>query len=116
MMVVGEAVARGVEQIGVMHKVSRISDIDEGKSIVADASGQQVAIFKTKGGIIYAIDNVCPHRGGPLGEGHLDGEEVTCPWHAWTFNIKTGECGTAPGVKQKCFPVKIEGGDIFVEA
>ena len=95
-------------------KIAKISDIEEGQSIIVEVSGKQAAIFRSKGEI-YAIDNTCPHRGGPLGEGHLDGEEVTCPWHAWTFNIKTGECGTTPGVKQKCFPVKIEGGDIFLE-
>ncbi len=98
-----------------MYKISKVSDIEEGKSIVVEIDGKQIALFKSKGAV-YALDNTCPHRGGPLGEGYLDGEEVTCPWHAWAFNIKTGECGTTSGVKQKCFPTKVEGDDIYVQA
>ena len=95
-------------------KACKADAIEEGKGLTVYLNGRQVALFKSKGEI-FAIDNVCPHQGGPLGEGCLDGEEVTCPWHAWAFNIKTGECQTALGTRQAVFKVKIENGDAFVE-
>ncbi len=95
-------------------KVGKIGDIDEGKSQVVNANGKEMALFKIDGKI-YAIENVCPHRGGPLAEGYVEGSEITCPWHAWTFDVKTGICQTVPDMKQPVFPVKTETGDIFVE-
>ena len=95
-------------------KVAKASELAEGASRAVDLNGSPVALFKSKDGI-FAIDGVCPHRGGPLGEGYLDGLEVTCPWHAWTFNVKTGQCQTAAGVKQATFKVKIENGEVFAE-
>ena len=94
-------------------KVAKATDIGEGKSQTIPIGDLQIALFKT-GGLFYAMDGACPHRGGSLGEGYLDGLEVTCPWHAWVFNVKSGECQTAPGTKQKCFPVKVEGQDVLV--
>ena len=88
--------------------------MDEGKSRVVSAHGRELALFKIEGRI-YAMENICPHRGGPLGEGYLEGQEVTCPWHAWAFDVKTGICQTMPDIKQPVFKVKIEHGDIFVE-
>ena len=95
-------------------KAAKISDIEEGKSQTVELSGKPIAIFKAQGNF-YAIDNGCPHRGGPLGEGYLDGFELTCPWHAWVFNIKTGACQMDPEIKQKCFPVKVEGEDVMID-
>ena len=95
-------------------KAGKIADIDEGKSQVVNAEGKELALFKIEGNI-YAIANTCPHRGGPLGEGYLEGQEVTCPWHAWAFDVKTGACQTMPDTKQPVFKVKIEADDIFVD-
>ena len=95
-------------------KVLKISDIAEGQSKIAQAGGKEIAFFKLQGQI-HALENSCPHRGGPLGEGHLEGSDVTCPWHAWSFDVRTGECRTMPNVKQASYRVKIEGGDISVE-
>ncbi|MBI3251802.1 MAG: nitrite reductase small subunit NirD [Candidatus Omnitrophica bacterium] len=95
-------------------KVATISEIEEGQAKPVDAGGKPVALFKVEGQF-YALDNTCPHRGGPLGEGYLKGTEVTCPWHAWTFDVKTGACQGIPGVKQATFPVKIEGDDVLVD-
>ncbi len=96
-------------------KVAKISDIDEGKSQLANVDGKEIALFKI-GGKIYALDNTCPHRGGPLVDGYLEGTELTCPWHAWTFDVRTGVCSTAPDTRQTTFKVKIEKDEVFVEA
>ena len=92
----------------------KTSDIDEGKSQVLNVNGKEIALFKIEGKL-FAIENICPHRGGPLAEGFLEGSEVTCPWHAWTFDVKTGMCHTVPDTKQPTFKVKIENNEVFVE-
>ncbi|MFQ5520752.1 MAG: Rieske (2Fe-2S) protein, partial [Candidatus Methylomirabilia bacterium] len=66
-------------------------------------------------GTYYAIDNTCLHRGGPLGEGELEGNIVTCPWHGWRYDTTTGANVNNPAVKVGAFPVKVEGTAVFVE-
>ncbi len=95
-------------------KVARVDEIAEGAGKVVEANGQQIALFKLEGAF-YAIDNICHHRGGPLGEGCLEGSTVTCPWHAWNYDVKTGICESTPDVKQKKFNVRVENDDILVE-
>ena len=82
-------------------RVAGTADIAAGAGIVASVDGT-----------FYVIDNTCKHRGGPLGEGELEGDTVTCPWHGWQYNVKTGVCLTKDGIKMDCFAVKVEGGDI----
>jgi nitrite reductase/ring-hydroxylating ferredoxin subunit len=79
-----------------------------------DAAGKTVALFNVEGSF-YAIDNTCAHRGGPLGEGDLEGTIVTCPWHAWRWDVITGANANNPAVKVACFPVTVENGQVFVE-
>ena len=78
--------------------VAQISEIEPGESKVVKLRDDSVAIFNTNGQF-YAIDNTCPHQGGPLGEGKVDGEVVTCPWHEWKYNLKTGCPIVTPNVK-----------------
>ena len=66
-------------------------------------------------GSISAMDNVCVHRGGPLGQGVVDGDKLICPWHGWSFNIKTGESAHNPVAKVNVYPLKIEGDDVLIE-
>ena len=88
-------------------------DLEGGKLV--EASGQKIAIFDL-GGNLYAIENTCPHRGGPLSEGIPAGEEVICPWHGSRFNVKTGAVITPPAqLGVKSFPVRITGNDVEVE-
>jgi nitrite reductase/ring-hydroxylating ferredoxin subunit len=95
-------------------KVASVHDVKPGTGIVAEVNGQQIALFNVEG-TYHAIDNVCVHRGGPLGEGDLDGAAVTCPWHGWQFDVKTGGCINNPAAKVKSFSVMVEGTDIKVE-
>lgn len=95
-------------------KVAKLSEVPEGQSKIVNVDGREIALFNV-GGSVYALDNTCPHQGGPLGEGYLDGSEVTCPWHAWTFDVKTGDCSTTPGVKQPTFRAKVEGEDVSLD-
>jgi nitrite reductase (NADH) small subunit len=67
------------------------------------------------GGELSALDNVCPHRQGPLGQGWIEGESVVCPWHSWTFNTKTGEAEYPVHERVAVFRVKTEGEDVLVK-
>ena len=94
--------------------LGRIGDIPVGEGRVVDAGGKTLALFNV-GGTYHAIDNICSHRGGPLGEGDLDGTIVACPWHAWRWDVTTGANANNPAVSVACFPVTVEQGEIFVE-
>ncbi len=95
-------------------KVARAADIEPGQGRVVEAGGRTLALFNIEGRL-YAIDNTCLHRGGPLGEGDLDGRVVTCPWHAWRWDVTTGANVNNPAVKVACIPVSVEAGEVFVE-
>jgi nitrite reductase/ring-hydroxylating ferredoxin subunit len=96
-------------------KVAEAKDVAPGTGKVVEAEGRSLALFNVSG-TFYAIDNTCTHMGGPLGEGDLAGEVVTCPWHGAQFNVKTGDVLTPPawsGVQS--FPVQVQGDDVLVE-
>ena len=98
-----------------MVKVAQTDELSPGSGKVVEADGCGIALFNVEG-TFYAIDNTCTHRGGPLGEGELNGDSVTCPWHGATFNVKTGAVTQPPastGVRS--FAVKVEGSDVLVE-
>ena len=95
-------------------KLAETSDIPPGEGRVIEAEGKTLAVFNVDG-TFYAIDNTCLHRGGPLGEGELAGTIVTCPWHAWQYDVRTGEAVFDPGVRVETYPVRVEGDDVLVE-
>ena len=95
-------------------QVGGSADVPEGGSRQFEAAGRKVAVFRLSGAL-YAMDGVCPHRGGPVGEGTVENGVVACPWHGWRFEVKTGRCVNVPGGGQTCFPVREEGGAIVVE-
>ena len=94
--------------------IGQAADVPVGEGRVVEAEGKTLALFNVDGAF-YAIDNDCAHRGGPLGEGDLDGTVVVCPWHAWRWDVKTGANVNNPAVKMACFPVSMDGGSVYVE-
>ncbi len=93
--------------------VAKLTDVPPGQCLAVEAEGVGVALFNV-GGTIYALDNTCPHAGGPLGEGTLDNDIVECPWHGWRYNVKTGERPENSQIKVDCYPVHLEGDRITV--
>jgi nitrite reductase (NADH) small subunit len=79
-----------------------------------DVNGKALAIANV-GGQFHAIDNTCLHRGGPLGDGPLEGGMVTCPWHGWQYDVTTGKVSQNPAVGVACYAVELRGGDVFVD-
>jgi nitrite reductase (NADH) small subunit len=100
--------------MGTFVKVAQIKELAPGTGKTVEVNGREVALFNV-GGNFYAVDNTCKHRGGSLGEGELDGTVVTCPLHAWTYDVTTGECFDDPACGIDRFTVKIEGEDVLVE-
>ena len=94
-------------------EVANADDIQEGCGRIFSFKGQEVAIFNI-GGEFFAVQNTCLHMGGPLGEGFLDGDTVTCPWHSWEYNVKTGQHKLNPANKLKTFKVRLEGSKILL--
>jgi nitrite reductase (NADH) small subunit len=83
---------------------------------VAEASADGVGIcLANLNGELAAIDNLCPHRGGPLGQGWLEDESVVCPWHSWTFHLKTGVAEFPVKHRQTVFPLRVEGDEVLVD-
>lgn len=95
--------------------VSNIDEVPKNSSKIINVNNKVLALFNI-GGNFYVIENVCKHRGGSLGEGEIHEEDVTCPWHGWVYNIKTGNCLNVPGVMVETYKVKVEGEKILVEA
>ena len=93
--------------------VAKKTDLKPGECEVVEVNGTEVALHNINGQF-FATGNTCPHHGGPLGEGMLDGDVVTCPWHGWKFNVRTGVSPVNPQAKIETFKVKVEGDEVKV--
>jgi nitrite reductase/ring-hydroxylating ferredoxin subunit len=95
--------------------IARAGDLRPGEGKICEAGGRQIALFNV-GGKFSAIENTCCHRGGPLGDGELDGNVVTCPWHGWQFDVTSGRC-VAPNAQASVpsYPVTVEGDEVRIE-
>ncbi|PYQ13032.1 MAG: hypothetical protein DMH00_05290 [Acidobacteria bacterium] len=93
-------------------KIAVRSEVPSGTGRVVVALGRVLALFNLEGSF-YAVDNSCPHRGGPLGEGFLNGCVVTCPWHGWQFDVRTGVGPLNPRHSVRSVRVETDGEDLF---
>ena len=84
--------------MGSLVKVAGVGDLSPGEGKVVHANGREVALFNVDGAF-YAIGNTCVHRGGPLGEGILEGDVVTCNWHGWRYDVKSGVSPVNPAAR-----------------
>jgi nitrite reductase (NADH) small subunit len=94
-------------------KAAAAGDLAPGSCTEVSVGGKPVALFNV-GGTFYATSNICIHRGGPLGQGMLEGQAVMCPWHAWTWDVTTGENTANPSLRIATFEVKVDAGDVLV--
>ncbi len=95
-------------------RVAETEAVPEGKGIVVNVEGKQLAIFRYQGEF-FALDETCPHRGGPLHEGPIQEGIVACPRHLWQFNLKTGLSPVNPLSKVQVYKTRVEGNNVFVE-
>jgi nitrite reductase/ring-hydroxylating ferredoxin subunit len=94
-------------------RVASEVDVPAGSTKEVELQGRVVALFNVDGKI-FAMDGICPHAGGPLSEGTIEGQIVTCPWHGWQFKLATGQNVYNPKCVQRCYEVRIEGGEILL--
>lgn len=85
-----------------------------GEACEMSACGKMLCVAND-GGEISILDNVCPHREGPLGQGMIENGKLLCPWHAWAFDLKTGAVEHIPSQKVEIYEVAIEGDDVLVK-
>ena len=88
--------------------IAQLDDLPPGSCKSFETHDLGIALINLDGQI-YALDNTCPHAGGPLGEGSIEGEHVVCPWHGWKFHIPTGVCqkNPTPSLNVPCYEVRI---------
>ncbi len=91
-----------------------VADLPPGQAREVTLEGQVIALFNV-GGMYHALPGRCPHRGGPLGQGFVDGPQVSCPWHNWTFDVTTGENVASPDLKISRLEVRVESGQVLVK-
>ena len=94
-------------------KVAALREIPRNYGKLVQSGVKLIALFKLQDAI-YAIDNECPHRGGPIGDGSVKGKLVSCPWHLWAFDITSGQCLSNPYGHVSSYTVNIEGDDVLV--
>ena len=95
-------------------KVLDLAALPPGEAVLVTVNGQDVALFR-RGDEIFAIGNDCPHQGGFLSDGAVEGDIVTCPLHGWEFDLRSGACMTVPGESVPRYAVMVEDGAIFLE-
>lgn len=97
------------------HRVADAGEVDEDMPVSVTIDGAQIGVYRL-GDALYAMEDVCPHAYALLSEGFVDGETVECPLHEAQFHIPSGRCLREPGGRDlKSYPVKQEGGAIYVQ-
>jgi len=103
------------EKIELPLELIKADQIPEGQAtVITIPGGIQIALFKLHGRI-YALDNACPHMGGPLGEGEIEGDVVTCPWHGWQFDIKNGTNINDLGDNATSLKISVRDGSVYLD-
>jgi nitrite reductase/ring-hydroxylating ferredoxin subunit len=96
-------------------KAALVSEVPPGRGKQVTVNGKTLALFNVNGAY-YAIDNECPHRGGPLAEGDLQGTTVECPWHGATFDVTTGGHLSPPAPRGvSAYKVQVVGQEVQVD-
>ena len=94
--------------------VARTDELAPGQGKLVEVKQKRIALFNV-GGRYYALDDMCPHRGGPLSEGEIEGEAGVCPWHGATFDLSTGSVTRLPAAAGiATYDVRLDGGEIAI--
>ncbi|PHV00707.1 nitrite reductase (NAD(P)H) small subunit [Iodobacter sp. BJB302] len=94
--------------------ICQVSDIPKLGSRVVQRDAGNVAVFRSAADVVFALLDHCPHKGGPLSQGIVHGESVTCPLHSWNIDLATGEARAPDEGCARRFPVKVVEGEVFL--
>jgi nitrite reductase/ring-hydroxylating ferredoxin subunit len=95
-------------------RVAKATDIAPGQIREIRLEGNTIALANV-GGQFHAINNTCLHRGGPLGQGSLQGNVVTCPWHGWSVDVTSGKVTHNQTARVACYLVELRGEDVYLD-
>ena len=95
-------------------QVLELAALPSGEAALVLVNGEDVALFR-RGDEVFAIGNQCPHQGGNLCDGFVEGDIVICPLHGWEFDLRSGACMTVPGESVPQFTVTVEDGAVHLE-
>jgi nitrite reductase (NADH) small subunit len=95
-------------------RIAAVADCPSGGSLEVVAEDRIIALFNVAGSF-FALDGVCPHQGGPLGRGQLNGCIVTCPWHGWQFDVCSGQHQLNAKLVHPRYDVRIEEGSVLID-
>lgn len=95
-------------------EIATTAELPVGRMKACVVDGRTIAVYHTSSGY-YATDNTCPHRGGPLADGDLIGDEINCPWHLWSFDVTTGICPGNREVTLTTYEVRVEDDRLLVK-
>jgi len=96
-------------------RVASLDEVPAGQPKLVDLDGTRIVLTRL-GDAVYALGDVCSHRGGPLSDGKLSGSRLACPWHGWMYDVRTGQClFPGRGASVPSYPVRVDAGAIFVE-
>jgi len=96
-------------------KIATQSDLPSANEAKEFPCGDKTICIANVNGSYSAMDNTCPHRGGPLGQGMVEGEKVICPWHGWAWNVNTGVAEQDSRMKVALYPLTVENGEVLIE-
>ena len=94
-------------------RVAAAGEVAPGTFIPVDVEGRP-GLLHNVDGRFYCTGSICPHQGRSLATGTLEGTRITCPWHAWVFDVTTGESPYTLRSAIGCLPVRVEDGGVFV--
>ena len=92
----------------------KLDEIPVGENRCVQLGAYQVGLFRNRDGL-FALDNICPHRGAPLHDGFVSDGQVTCPWHQWQFQLEDGVCRNIPKVRIAAYAVEVRDGTIWID-
>jgi nitrite reductase (NADH) small subunit len=96
-------------------KIATQSELPANNEAKEFPRGDKTICVANVNGMITAMDNVCLHQGGPIGQGVIEKGKVVCPWHGWAWDPVTGQAGNNPSTKVAVYPLKIENGDVLID-
>ncbi len=97
-----------------IHRVALVGEIPPGRPCAVRVGSREVVVCNL-GGRLHAIEDTCGHQGMPLSSGHLDGRTLTCAYHGWEYDVRTGRCMTDPSFHVARFAVEVRAGEVWID-
>ncbi|MBI2891830.1 MAG: Rieske (2Fe-2S) protein [Nitrospirae bacterium] len=96
-------------------KVAKVAELEDRRPKIVNVKGIEIALVRM-GEAVYALKNICPHKGGPVGEGEIEGTVITCPWHGWEFDLaQGGKSAMSEETRATVYDVRQDGDALLVE-